>query len=200
MIVLGLTGGIASGKSTVSKRLVDAHNAVMIDADAVAFELAEPHMPLWDNYVKRYGAEVALNDNGTLNRDKIGEIVFSDAKERQWMDEMAHPLIKAEILSRLEKLKINNCKIVVLDVPLLFEVHWDKMCDIIWLVYVDMKTQLARLMARNDYTCDIASQRIASQMPMEKKKALADVVIDNNDSIEKTLQFVDEEWAKIINS
>lgn len=196
MKVLGLTGGIASGKSTVSNRLREKHNAIVIDADKIAWELAEPHKPLWEKYVERYGDKILLPD-GTLDRPAIGKIVFADKDEKKWTDDMAHPLIKNEILSRIEQHEGAGADIAVLDVPLLYEVHWEPLCDTVWVVYVDEETQLRRLIERNGYTEQVARDRIASQMAMAEKRAKADAVIDNMGSIDDTMRQVDDAWKRL---
>lgn len=196
MKVIGLTGGIASGKSTVSGLLREQYGAVVLDADEMAREIAEPREPLWEAFVLRYGRERVLCADGTLNREAIAEIVFHDASERIWMDGTAHPLIKQRMLDRLAKCKRAGEKLVVLDVPLLFEAGWDKIPDVVWVVYVDQKTQLQRLMLRNNLPETLARERIASQMPMEEKRRLANVVIDNNGTYEETVAQVQNQMRK----
>lgn len=195
MYVIGLTGGIACGKSTVSKILMKL-GAVIIDADEVAHKLALPHQPLWQKFVEHFG-EAILLDDGSLNRKKIGAIVFADEAERRWMDDMAHPLIEAEIKRQLDLCQANKVRIVVLDVPLLYETQWDKLANENWVVYINEDTQLARLMQRNDMPELLARQRIASQMPLGDKVKRADVVIDNmGDEVQTNLQ-VQKRWREI---
>ena len=190
MKVIGLTGGIASGKSTVSKCLRNDYGAVILDADEIAREIAEPGAPLWAAFVERYGASRVLDVNKNLNRQSIAEIVFSNKEELSWMDDMAHPLIKQHLLKQLAACKAEGKKLVVLDVPLLFEAGWEKIPDEIWVVYVNPKTQLQRLMQRNTLSKASALERIAAQMPMDEKVRRADVVIDNNGTIEETAMQV----------
>lgn len=190
MKVIGLTGGIASGKSTVSNLLRKQYGAVVLDADEAAHETAEPGGPLWDAFVSRYGKERVLRADGTLNREAIAEIVFHDAAERIWMDGASHPLIKQRMLERLDECKTAGKQLVVLDVPLLFEAGWEKIPDEIWVVYVDRQTQLKRLMHRNKLSETLARERIASQMPMEEKRLRGDVVIDNNGTRKETIAQV----------
>ena len=190
MKVIGLTGGIASGKSTVSGFLREKFGAVILDADEVAREIAEPNKPLWKAFVSRYGKEKVLGPDGTLAREAVAEIVFRDASERAWMDSAAHPLIKQRILDRLAECKETGEKIVVLDVPLLYEAGWEKIPDEVWVVYVEPKTQLQRLMHRNKLSEALARKRIESQIPIEEKKRRADVIIDNNGTREETIAQV----------
>ncbi|HAL18667.1 MAG TPA: dephospho-CoA kinase [Spirochaetaceae bacterium] len=187
MKVIGVTGGIASGKSMVSGWLHKHYGAVVLDADEVAREIAEPGEPLWMAFVSRYGEKCVLLEDGTLNREAVAEIVFHNKAERMWMDDAAHPLIKQRMLERLEACKEAGEKLVVLDVPLLYEAGWEKIPDEIWVVYLEPQLQIQRLMHRNKISETLAQERIASQMPMEEKKRRADVIIDNNGSREETV-------------
>ena len=194
MKVIGLTGGIASGKSTVSSHLRSL-GASVIDADKVAWELAEPGKAIWQAYRHRYGDEV-INEDGTLNRQAVADRVFADKEELNWMNSMAHPLIKEEIGRRMSNIAQQPISAVVLDVPLLLESGWDALTDEVWLVYVSPGLQLKRLMERNDFSEAEARRRIASQMSMEEKLKMADVVIDNNGTLEELRRKVTEIWAR----
>ena len=198
MRVIGLTGGIASGKSTVSSQLREEYGAVVLDADATAHEIAEPGAPLWEAFVSRYGKNRVLDADGALDREAVAEIVFRNPEERAWMDSMAHPLIRQKILERLDSFKTAEKATVVLDVPLLFEAGWDTIPNEIWVVYVDENTQLRRLMQRNALSERLARERIASQMSIEEKKRRADVVIDNSGTRENTAAQVRAAFARHI--
>ena len=197
MIVIGLTGGIASGKSTVSNRLKTYYGSQVIDADAIVYEFSHPGRPIWQNFVARYGKERALLPDGELNRAAIGQLVFSQPAERRWVDSMAHPLIQQEIAARIERCRAAGEKVIVLDVPLLFESGWDAMTDAVWVVYVDAAVQLRRLVERNRMPEALARQRIASQMPLLEKRQRADVVIDNNGTLAETIRQVDHAWESV---
>lgn len=197
MIVMGLTGGIASGKSTVAETLKGYDGAFHIDADAIAYELSEPEQPMWKCYVDHFGKEKALLPDGALNRAGIGEIVFHNPEERKWMDGMAHPLIRNEIEQRIAAAEQAGKLVAIVDVPLLFEIGWDKMVDTIWVVNVSPATQLARLMARNGLTLEAAQARIASQMSLAEKVRQADVVIDNNGGLEDLLVQIKAAWEEL---
>lgn len=200
MYVIGLTGGIACGKSTVSRWLREKYHLPILDADAIAEALSTPGGSLWQSYMDRYGAARALLPNGQLNRAAIGQIVFADPKERAWMDRMAHPLIRNEAMRRLAALRKEACPAVILDVPLLFEAGWDDMADEIWVVYADEATQLTRLMERSGLSETLARQRIASQMPLAEKKRRADVVIDNTGDLEAMQMQVAAAWQALLNA
>ena len=188
MKIIGLTGGIASGKSTVSALLQEKGYAV-IDADKIARQLAEPYQPLWQEYKNRYGSKV-LHEDKSLNRQAVADIVFAEQQERKWMDAMAHPIIRAEISRHLVEIERQGCKIVFLDVPLLYESGWDAMADIIWVIYVSPEKQVQRLCSRNGFSVEEAKRRIGVQMSMEEKKAKAGAVIDNNGNLEQLRQQV----------
>lgn len=198
MYVIGLTGGIACGKSTVSQRLKEKHGAVILDTDRIAWEMAAPQQPLWRSYVERYGSERATLADGTLDRAAIGEIVFADPAERAWVDGMAHPLIKSEVHQRLKQHQAQGALVAVLDVPLLFEAGWQTMADEIWVVYADEATQLQRLMERNEMPEVLARQRVASQMPLAEKKRRADVIIDNSGALAEAMRQVDAAWEALM--
>lgn len=197
MIKIGLTGGISSGKSTVSEYLNQKYGVTIIDADRIAYEITEPHESLWGAYVERYGSEKVLLADGTLNRKAVAEIVFSSPAEQQWMDSVAMPLVQERVKERIAACERNGEKAVILDVPLLIEKGWETLADSVWVVYVNPETQLKRLMKRNNYDEKTAKMRIASQMSLEIKKEKADVVIDNSGTLEEARKQVDEAWAKI---
>lgn len=182
MKIIGLTGGIASGKSTVSSLLTE-HGYAVIDADRIAWQLAEPDNSLWQAYYERYGEKV-LNDDRTLNRQAVASVVFQNPAEKLWMDSAAHPMIKAEIQRNLARLIAAGRDVVFLDVPLLYEAGWEYMADTVWVVYADEANQLRRLCQRNGFSEAEAQRRIGAQLPMSEKKRRADVVIDNNGSLE----------------
>lgn len=188
MKVIGLTGGIASGKSTVTK-LLRQYGLDVLDADAIAWELAQPNNKLWQSYVDRYGERVLLSDQ-QLNRQAVADIVFSQPEEKAWMDGMAHPIIKAAIQNQLNHLSAAGKKAAVIDVPLLYEAGWDKLVDEVWLVYVDSEVQLQRLMARNGYDVQEAARRIKAQMPLVEKRRKAQVVIDNDGTAQELAERV----------
>jgi len=178
MKIIGLTGGIASGKSTVTEFL-RKKGYIVIDCDKIAWDLAEPDGLIWQIYFSRYGSRVINNDR-SLNRQAVADIVFKDKKELQAINSLVHPVIKDEMLFQIKKAEAAGRKIVFLDVPLLFESGFDKIADEKWLVYTSYDIQLKRLMARNGYTEQEAVRRIASQMSLEDKKEHCDVVILND--------------------
>ena len=197
MKIIGLTGGIACGKSTVSKAL-RALGAYIVDADAAAHALSQPKQPLFNSYVERFGADI-VGPGGTLDRAAIARLIFADPALRAEVDAIAHPLIRAEAERRLGTARAAGAKAAVLDVPLRFEAGWDAIPDETWVVMLPEEEQLARLCARNPLMSEReARARIAAQMPLTEKCARADVIIDNSGTKEETQQRVKELWRERI--
>lgn len=176
---IGLTGGIASGKSTVG-RLLAARGLPVLDADGYAREALARGSA---------GAEAVLARYGTLDRAALGRIVFADAAERQWLEQLVHPIVRARFAAELEGLAA--APVVVLMIPLLFEAGLEGLCSEIWLVDCDEDQQLQRLMARNGFSEADARARLAAQWPLARKRGLADVVIDNSDGPQQLEQAVE---------
>ena len=197
MKIIGLTGGIACGKSTVSTEL-RARGAAIIDADALAHELSQPHQLLFNAYVQRFGREI-VTENGTLDRAAIARRVFADPAVRAEVDAIAHPLIRMAAEERLRAARDENKRAAVLDVPLLFEAGWDVLADETWVVALPREEQLARLLAR-DTSMDEgeARARIAAQMPLAEKCARADVIIDNSGTKEEIREYIGKLWKERI--
>ena len=189
MKIIGLTGGIACGKSTVSAYLKQK-GAVIIDGDKISWKLSEPHKAIWQAYVNHFGTKI-LNADNSLNRRLIGQIVFSDEVEKNWMNKTMHPLIKDAILEQIEICRQNDVKVVVLDIPLLYEAGWDKFADEVWVVKVSRQLQIKRIQDRDKLTQQEAENRINAQMSVEEKAKRADVVIDSSAAPEITLQKVE---------
>jgi len=186
MKIIGLTGGIASGKSTVSKFLAEL-GAIIIDGDETAHRLMEPNQPIWEDVVNVFGREV-LNADSTIDRIKLGAIVFNDREKLQVLNQIAHPRIIAEIQNELQHLRHTQPdSVLVLDIPLLFEGRMDRLCDQVWVVWVPREIQIERLMDRNWLSREEAIKRIDSQMSLDAKARLADIVIDNSGTMEETM-------------
>ena len=197
MKIIGLTGGIACGKSTVSAEL-RALGAAIIDADALAHELSQPHQPIYNAYVERFGREIVTVD-GTLDRAAIARRVFADTALRAEVEAIAHPIIRSAAEERLRAAREESKRAAVLDVPLLFEAGWDALADETWVVALPREEQLARLLAR-DTSMDAgeARARIAAQMPLAEKCARADVVIDNSGTVEEIREYIGKLWKERI--
>lgn len=177
MRVIGLTGGIASGKSTVA-RIFSENGIPVIDADQLARDAVLPGTPALGEIETLFGKDV-LNSDGTLNRQLLGAKVFAEPELRKRLEAILHPAIKTIAEERLAEFSLSGVATVIYMAPLLIEAGATGRVDEIWVVYVDRETQLSRVMARDGLTREEAGQRLAAQMPMEEKAALGKVVIDN---------------------
>lgn len=183
-VIIGLTGGIASGKSTVSSMLKELGIPV-IDADEEARLAVEKGEKAYFEIVSYFGEEILFED-GSIDRRKLGSIIFPNEAKRKVLNGIVHPAVRENMNRKKEEYLACGHDFVVLDIPLLFESKLTHMVEKVLIVYVDELTQLARLMDRNGFTEEEASARIASQLPLKEKLALADAVIDNNGSIDET--------------
>lgn len=196
MYLVGLTGGIASGKSTVCDILMQL-GAKIVDADQVARKVVLPEFSLLKDLVRYFGKEILLAD-GTLNRIALGEKVFGHPKELSSLEKLMHPAIKEEIDAQINAYQQENEKVIFLDIPLLFETGWSTYTNENWVVYVNKEVQLKRLMERNHFSQEQAMARIKSQMALEEKVKMADVVIDNNNDLVYTKQQIKNAWDQRI--
>ena len=181
-LVIGLTGGIASGKSTVSNMFKEMKITV-IDADVEARLAVQKGEPAHRKIVEVFGEEILLLD-GEIDRQKLGSVIFHDSEKRQMLNNIVHPEVRARMNRQIVEAQHEDT--VVLDIPLLFESKLTYMVEKTLLVYVDETIQLERLMNRNSLSKEDASARIAAQMPLAEKIQLADAVINNNGSIQET--------------
>jgi dephospho-CoA kinase len=188
--IIGLTGGIASGKSTVSSLLMNKGYTI-VDADLAARKVVEPGEPAYEKIVEVFGQKV-LNDDNTINRGELGAIIFHNEERRLQLNEIVHPAVRAQMLAEKEEAFSQGKKTVVMDIPLLFESELTWMVDKTIVVYVDRETQITRLMQRNSLSEEEALARIQSQMSLEKKKELAQAVLDNRGTIDRTMLQLDE--------
>ena len=191
MKIVGLTGGISSGKSTVSSYLKQLKIPV-IDADEVARKVVEPNSQGARKIRKTFGSDV-FEEDGSLNRQKLGALIFSNAENRQKLDDLLQPLIKIMILDEIEEYRQKGETMIVLDLPLLFEKHYEELCEEIIVVYIPRELQLERLMRRNQYTKQEALSRIDSQLSIEEKRKRATVLLDNQGTIQQLYHQV-EQW------
>jgi dephospho-CoA kinase len=189
-LVIGLTGGIASGKSTVSNMLKEM-DITVIDADVEARLAVEKGEPAYQKIIAEFGDDILL-DTEEIDRVKLGSIIFHDAEKRQLLNSIVHPEVRNRMNNQVEAAKVRGEQVMVLDIPLLFESKLTHMVEKTILVYVDRDIQLNRLMERNDLSLEDAEARISSQMPLSDKVALADAVINNNGSISETKKQVIE--------
>jgi len=185
LIVAGLTGGIATGKSTVSKMFRN-EGAVIIDADKIAHNVVTKGEPAWQHIKDYFGNEVLL-PNGEIHRAYLGDIVFNDAAQKKVLNEIVHPFVLEKMLEDLKQVEeTRRDSVVIFDVPLLIESGMHKGISDVILVYIPERLQLERLIARDNISIADATARIKSQMPIDEKKNYASIVIDNSKSIDET--------------
>jgi dephospho-CoA kinase len=194
-MILGLTGGIATGKSTVSAMLRQ-RGIPVIDADQIAREVVEPGKPAYEAIVRHFGKEILLPD-GSINRKLLGEIVFSNEAERQKLNSIVHPEVRRVMREQAEEAERAGAQIVFMDIPLLFESKLQHMVDKIVVVYAPARMQLARMMERDELDEEQAMKRLRAQLPIEQKRAEADYLIDNQGTREETEQQVEQMLAEI---
>ncbi|MBW4650016.1 MAG: dephospho-CoA kinase [Kastovskya adunca ATA6-11-RM4] len=190
--IIGLTGGIATGKTTVSDYLAEAYQLTVLDADVYARETVQPGSLVLDRIVERYGNDI-LGGDRTLNRRRLGEVVFANPAERQWLEQQIHPVVRSRFQAEMDNIAAST---VVLAIPLLFEAKLTHLVTEIWVVYCEPTQQLERIIKRDRLTPEHAHARISSQFPLADKVAAADVVLDNASTPEHLLQQVDAALAR----
>jgi len=196
-LLLGVTGGIASGKTVVSGML-GAMGAKTIDFDILAREVVEPKKPAWKDIVQHFGENVLMEDN-TIDRKKLSDIVFKDGKKRKELESVTHPRIGAEFVKRVKSIAAKNKKAIIQAVvPLLIEGDMLGLFDKLLVVYVPAEVQIERLMARDKISRDQAVNILSSQLPIDEKVKFADFVIHNDRSLDKTRTQVEEIWEALL--
>ncbi|MDN7227042.1 dephospho-CoA kinase [Planococcus liqunii] len=197
-MIIGLTGSIASGKSTVSAMLAEMGYPI-VDADKVARLVVEPGSETLEKIRELFGEEVILPD-GTMDRKKVGELIFNDPASRKKLNDVIHPAIRMEMLRQRGEFLDQGFATVIMDIPLLFESRLQHLVDKILVVSVTEELQLKRLMERNGLSEKEARARIASQLPMSVKEEGADAVIYNNGSVDETkwqLNRILDQWKRL---
>ncbi len=195
MLVVGLTGGICSGKSTVAA-MFERLGAVVIDADRVAHELQVPGQPLFEAIVSAFGRQI-VGEDGRIDRRRLGAIVFSDPKARARLEEILHPAIVEECERRIQQARASGAAVCLVDAALLIESGRHARFDRMVLVEASEAVQLERLMARMGLSREEAMQRIRSQVPLEEKRRHAKFVIGNEGSLEETERQVGAVWKQL---
>ena len=190
--VLGLTGGIATGKSTADK-FFEKQNIPIIDSDKIAHNIMDIGKPAYQEVKSIFGNEY-LNENQTINRKKLGQLVFANSKELKKLNDITHPLIYQEIQEKIQVERNKKTPLVIVDAPVLFESNGQRYCDATLVITLPLSIQVQRLMARNNLTKTEAMNRINSQMPLSQKEKLATYVVDNTGTIEE----LENKLAKIL--
>lgn len=196
MRLIGLTGGIASGKSTVSA-LLQEQGAFIIDTDKIARAIVEPGEAAYFDIIAAFGDSIVAAD-GTIDRLKLGKIVFQDGKSKVLLEQITHPRIEEKVNQLIQSAKSSSCPAVILDIPLLFESGWDQRVDEVWVVNVDEITQLRRLINRNHFSDQEAMARIKAQLPLADKIRRADQVIDNSGNLSQLQAEILRIWTQTV--
>ena len=196
MIVIGLTGGIASGKSTISAALA-ARGATIVDADKVGHEAYTPGSEGWQAVVDAFGKQIVA-ENGEIDRRALGAIVFGDPAQRERLQTIIWPVMKRMMARMLDEFRAEGRKVVVIEAAVLLEAGWQDLVDQIWVVTVPVAVAEQRLIARNGLTPQQAQARIAAQLSNEERTRQATVVIDNSGTVEQAEAEVGRRWDELI--
>ncbi|MHC8517316.1 dephospho-CoA kinase [Sporosarcina sp. ITBMC105] len=197
-MIIGLTGSIATGKSTVATMLKNKGYAI-VDADEIARQVVEPGRPVLSEITEVFGQEV-LKADGSLDRERLGHRIFTNEEERKKLNAIMHPAVRKEMLRQKDEWLLNGARTVIMDIPLLFESKLQSFVEKVLVVSVSPSIQRARLMERNHLTEEEADARIRSQMPIAEKEELADAVIFNNGTREETevqLTSILQQWGAL---
>jgi dephospho-CoA kinase len=195
MIVIGLTGGIASGKSTVAKMLSEL-GAVVIDADKVGHEVFRPHTEAWRKVVAAFGKDVQ-GQNEAIDRSKLAQLVFNDPKALKRLNSIMHPLMHEIVREKIEGLRREGTEVVVLEATLLIEAKWTDLVDQVWVTITPEDAVVNRLVSQKGFAEEQAEARIKSQTPISQRAKRADVVIRNDSDIATLRKKVEGLWQKL---
>lgn len=198
-LIVGLTGGIVSGKTTVAKMFKDL-GAKIIDVDKLGHKLILPYKPAWEKLVKLFGENI-LKDDLHINRRKLGELVFNDRKLLIKLNKIVHPEIKRLMINDIKKFRKRyndqSKEILIIDAALIYEAKIEGLMDKIILLYLDEEEQIKRLLKRDNFSRKEALMRIRSQMPVKEKIKMADYVINTINSLDETKRQVEKIWEKL---
>ena len=195
MRVIGLTGGIAGGKSLVSQQLVE-RGAVVIDADKLGHEAYRKGSETFRAVVEAFGEEV-IGGDGEIDRKALGAKVFAEPEARRRLEAIVWPAMRSMMEERLAELRAKHTSVAVLEAALLIEADWLPLVDEVWLVTASPETVRQRLAERNGMTAEQAGSRVRAQLSNEERRAYADVVIENDGSLDELQRAVDESWSKL---
>lgn len=195
MKVIGLTGGIACGKSTASAYLKQK-GACIVDADGISRTTTQKGGKGYQAVVEHFGRGILL-ENGEIDRRKLGVIVFADEEKRRALNGLLHPIVIEESIRQIRQAEQTGCAVCILDVPLLFESGMENLCDETWLMYVSREEQIRRILERDGLDEVAAAARIDSQMPLEEKKKRADKAVDTSGSLAQTQCRLAALWEEL---
>jgi dephospho-CoA kinase len=193
MLVIGLTGGIGTGKSEAARHMVSL-GARLIDADVVGHEAYTPHAEAWRRVVEAFGEEI-LGPNKEIDRRALGAIVFSDPRQLSRLNGIMHPLMAGMVQEKVDGFRDQGAEVVVVEAALLFEAGWNSLVQEVWVTDSPEETVIQRLSLRNGMSEEEARKRVSSQMSREERVSRADIVIDNSSDMEAMRKAIDELWG-----
>ncbi|MBI4497779.1 MAG: dephospho-CoA kinase [Chloroflexi bacterium] len=196
MLVIGLTGGIGTGKSTVTEKLAQ-HGAVILNADLVGHEAYLPHQNVWQEVVDAFGRDI-LGPNDEIDRRKLGPLVFGNPEALQRLNAIVHPWMYRRMEQMIQEERAKGTQVVVLEAAILLEANWTPLVDQVWVTVASEENVVQRIMARNNLTEEQIRARIRSQTSNEVRIKAADVVIDTNGTIEQVREQVDQLWERAL--
>lgn len=185
MLVLGITGGIGSGKTAVLNILKEEYQAYMIEADTLAHQLMEPEKEAYQQIVKHFGTQILRSDK-TIDRTVLGQLVFSDSKKLTMLNSIVHPAVKKDILRQIQEQKKADCKLFVIEAALLLQDGYKEICDELWYIYADLEIRIDRLCKYRNFTRERALSVIQSQMDDTYYREGCDYTIDNSGNLSAT--------------
>ena len=196
MVVIGLTGNMASGKSTALQMLAGM-GAAIIEADKIGHEQLQPGTEVWQKIIQTWGRGV-LGENEQIDRARLGKIIFNQPEERKKLDKITHPYIQQALQERIEKYRHAGCPAVVVEIPLLIETNWTGMVDQVWVISTSEDTSIKRMIKRSGFSREEATSRLKSQLPLAEKLRHADVIIDaeSEDKSRMRLQL-EKAWKRV---
>ena len=191
MKIIGITGGVGAGKSTILDYLSRKHNAYVIQADKVGHLVMEPGGLCYEQVIALFGRQIIKNDK-TIDRRRVSDVVFGNELMRQSLDEIIHPAVKAYVLEEIKKQKQAGCRLLIIEAALLLEEHYEEFCDAVWYIHTDEEIRIQRLMDSRGYTRAKAESIIARQASEEFFREHADYVITNNGNLKMTWEQIEE--------
>lgn len=191
MKIIGITGGVGAGKSTVLDHLEKQYNACVLQADKIGHLVMEPGSICYGQVIALFGKQIIKNDK-TIDRKMVSDVVFAHEEMRQKLDDIIHPAVKSYILDKIEEQKKAGCTLMIVEAALLLEDHYDAFCDKVWYIHTDQKIRIERLMSSRGYTREKAENIIARQATEGFFREHADYIIQNNGDLDETWRQIEE--------
>ena len=191
MKIIGITGGVGAGKSTVLDHLEKQYNACVLQADKIGHLVMEPGGICYGQVIALFGKQIIKNDK-TIDRKMVSDVVFAHEEMRQKLDDIIHPAVKSYILDKIEEQKKAGCTLMIVEAALLLEDHYDAFCDKVWYIHTDEEIRIQRLMKNRGYTREKSLGIIGNQASEDYFRAHTDFVVENNGNVEKTWKQIDE--------